>query len=428
LWLQAHKTASGLIYRSRNFYGVLKVFQYDDDKSDLRWLMLLHGNTVHGLQFVNPLRVSWPTCYYSEESGVGLALHALSTAPRRIGLVGLGIGTLTTYARTEDYVHIYEINPEVLKLATTGFKYLTNCQGKLEFTPGDARLSLEKEPAQDFDLLALDAFSSDAIPAHLLTQEAFTVYQRHLKPKGILAVHITNRSLNLEPVVINLARQFNYKVTIIDDVGIPDKWWTYRSVWMLLSHSEEIINSPTIHLAARPLQTNPASIPIWTDDFTSLFQILRSERIPQTPSKSSEAQTKTANNLWEQENFAEAITHDRLALKMQPDSFEALNNLAWMLAICPEASLRNGTEAVQLGEKACLLTHYRTTAVVGTLAAAYAEAGRFDDAIWMAQKACALASESGEQELLKRNQELLVLYRAHQPYHEATEKLVPGAP
>ena len=428
LWLQAHKSASGLIYRSRNFYGVLRVFKYDDGKSDLRWLMLLHGKTVHGLQFVNPSRVSWPTCYYSEESGVGLALHALSTAPRRIGLVGLGIGTLTTYARTEDYVHIYEINPEVLQLATTGFKYLTNCQGKLEFTLGDARLSLEKEPAQDFDLLVLDAFNSDAIPAHLLTQEAFTVYQRHLKPKGILAMHITNRSLDLEPVVINLARQFNYKVTVIDNVGIPNKWWACRSVWMLLSHSEEIINSPTIHLAARPLQTNSASIPIWTDDFTSLFQILHSERIPQTLSKSSEAQTKTANNLWAQENFAEAIAHNRLALKMQPDSPEALNNLAWMLAICPDASLRNGTEAVQLGEKACLLTHYRTTVAVGTLAATYAEAGRFDDAIWMAQKACALASELGEQELLKRNQELLVLYRAHQPYHEATEKLVPAAP
>jgi len=430
LWLQAHKTTPGLIYRSRNFYGVLKVFKYDDGESGLRWLTLVHGKTVHGLQFVNPLRVSWPTTYFSEESGVGLAMRELPGGSRRIGVVGLGTGTLATYARTGDYVHFYEINPEVLRLANAGFKYLTNCQGKVEVTIGDARLSLEKEPAQDFDLLVLDAFNSDAIPMHLLTQEAFTVYQRHLKPKGILAAHISNRSLNLEPVIINLARHFNYKVTIIDDARIPnDKWWISPSLWMLLSHSEEIVNSPAIRLAARPLQTNLVSIPLWTDDFASLFQILHSERTPQSLSKFSEAQTKIASSLWEQGDFAGAIARNRLALKMQPDSpAQLLNNLACLLAICPDASLRNGPEAVQLAEKACQLTHYTDKVFVGTLAAAYAESGRFDDAIWMAQKACVLASGSGEQDLLKRNQELLVLYRAHQPYHEATEKLVPAAP
>ena len=422
LWLQVHKTTSGLIYRSRNFYGVLKVFEFEDLKSGMKWFELLHGNTLHGLQFADPLRVSWPTSYYSEESGVGLALHALSTAPRRIGLVGLGTGTLTTYARTKDYVHIYEINPEVLRLATFQFTYLTNCPGKVELTLGDARLSLEREPSQDFDLLALDAFNSDAIPVHLLTQEAFIVYQRHLKPKGILAVHITNRSLDLEPVVINLARQFNYKVTIIDDVGIPNKWWIYPSTWMLLSHNEEIINSSDIHLAARPLQTNSAGIPIWTDDFASLFQIFRSERIPQFLSKFSEAQTKIAANLWQQGAFTEAIARNRLALKTQPDSPVLLNNLTWLLATCPDASSRNGSEAVQFGEKACQLTQYRSVTFVSTLAAAYAEAGRFDDAIWMAQKACTSAYKSGApKDWLEWNQKLLALYLKHQPYHETAK-------
>ncbi|MGA3162827.1 MAG: fused MFS/spermidine synthase [Verrucomicrobiota bacterium] len=428
LWLQAHKTASGnlhctsdLVYRSRNFYGVLKVYRNSDATSDL-WYTLHHGRTLHGLQFADPLRASWPTSYYSEESGVGLALHALSTAPRRIGLVGLGTGTLATYARTGDYVHIYEINPAVLRLATSMFTYLINCHGKVEVTLGDARLSLEREPPQDFDLLALDAFNGDAIPVHLLTQEAFTVYQRHLKPKGILAVHITNRSLDLEPVVINLARRFNYKATIVKDVGTPGKWWIQPSVWMLLSHSEEIINSPTIHLAARPLQTNFESIPLWTDDFTSLFQILRSERTPQILSKSSEAQIKIAYSLWVQGNFAEAIAHDRLILKAQPDSPTLLNNLAWMMVTCPDASLRNGPEAVQLAEKACQLTHYSEAVRVSTLAAAYAEVGRFDDAIWMEQKACALASKSGApKDWLERNQELLALYLKHQPYHQTTK-------
>jgi len=422
-WLQAHKTASSLIYRSRNFYGVLKVYRHDDNKSDLRWLTLMHGKTLHGMQFVNPSRVSWPTSYYSEESGVGLALHALSTAPRRIGLVGLGIGTLTTYARTGDYVHIYEINPEVLQLATTGFKYLTNCQGTLESTLGDARLSLEKEPAQDFDLLVLDAFNSDAIPVHLLTHEAFIVYQRHLKPGGILAAHISTRALDLEPVIINLARHFNYKVTIIEDADITtNTWWICPSKWMLLSRSEEIINSPAIRLAARPLQTNTASVPLWTDDFASLYQILSPKTATLNLSKFSEAQIKIAFNLKQQGDFAGAIVCSRLALKTQPDSPTLLNNLACLLAISPDASFRNGTEAVQLAEKACQLTCYSETVFVSTLAAAYAEAGRFDDAIWMEQKACALTCKPDmPKDWLERNQELLALYLKHQPYHQTAK-------
>ncbi len=422
LWLQAHKAASGLIDRSRNFYGVLKVFEYESRKSDMQWVELWHGQTVHGLQFADPSRVSWPTTYYSEESGIGLALRAMSAGHRRIGLIGLGVGTLATYAQPGDDVHFYEINPEVLRLATSEFTYLTNCQGKVEVTLGDARLSLEREPPQDLDLLVLDAFNSDAIPVHLLTQEAFTVYQRHLNPKGILAVHISNHSLDLEPVVINLASHFNYKVTIIDDLEITNKWWIYSSQWMLLSHSEEIINSPTIHLATKPLQTNPASIPLWTDDFTSLFQVLHHEVMPQTPTKFSETQAQIACDLWGKGNFAGAIARNRLTLKSQPNSPILLDDLAAMCAICSDASLRNGPEAVQLAEKACQLTHYAQPLFVQTLAAAYAETGRFDDAIWMAQKAGKLGSQSGmSKSWLEWNQELLALYLKHQPYHQMIE-------
>jgi hypothetical protein len=226
LWRQANRTTAGLIYRSRNFYGVLKVFRFENHKLDMKWFVLWHGKTLHGLQFVDPLRASWPTTYFSEESGVGLALRALPGGSRHIGVVGLGAGTLAAYAHPGDDFHFYEINPEVLSLATSGFTYLTNCQGKAEVTMGDARLSLEREPPQDFDLLALDAFNSDAPPVHLLTREAFTIYERHLKTNGIIAVNISNRSIDLEPVIISLARHFNYQVTIVDDAGIPaDKWW-----------------------------------------------------------------------------------------------------------------------------------------------------------------------------------------------------------
>jgi tetratricopeptide (TPR) repeat protein len=416
LWRQAHNSAGSTVCRSRNFYGVLKVLKHDNHKPGLLAYGLVHGHTLHGLQFVDPPRAAWPTAYYCEKSGVGLALQALPAGSRRIGMVGLGIGTLATYAQAGDYVHAYEINPEVQRLATSRFTYLANCPGKVEITLGDARLSLEREPPQDFDLLAIDAFNSDAVPVHLLTEEAFRIYGRHLKTNGIIAVHITNRSLNLEPVVINLARHFDYQVTAIDYAAPPGQWWIIPSVWMLLSHRGEIINSPAIHQAARPLQTHPESVPLWTDDFASLFQILHSAARPQIGAEFPKVQISAAQSLCQRGDFAGAIAGYRLALKTHPNSPDLLNNLAFLLATCPDPSRRNGPEAVPLAEKACQLTHYLAPVLVGTLAAAYAETGRFDDAIWMAQKASALASELGRQDLWKRNQEQLALYLKHQPY------------
>ena len=140
---------------------------------------------------------------------------------------------------------------------------------------GDARLSLEREPAQNFDLLALDAFSSDAIPVHLLTKEAFELYGRHLKPDGIIAAHISNHYLDLEPVVANLAHRFNYKLAVIDYDELEDDWWLYSSTWILLTRDGSILNAPAILRAATPSKTNSVSIPLWTDDFASLFQVLK---------------------------------------------------------------------------------------------------------------------------------------------------------
>jgi spermidine synthase len=428
LWLQAHRNNELRVCRSRNFYGVLTVYEHHKQEPMLHFSQLMHGRTMHGLQFVDPVRATWPTTYYAEESGVGLALRALPAGQRRIGLVGLGVGTLTTYAQAGDYVHIYEINPEVRRLATSWFTYLSNCPAKVDTTLGDARLSLEREPPQEFNLLALDAFNSDAIPVHLLTREAFLIYERHLKTNGIIAVHVSNKSMNLEPVVVNLARYFNYEVTTIDYAPPADKPWILRSVWMLLSRSKEIINSPAIREAARPAQTNSLSVPLWTDDFASLYQILNSEARPQIDPEFESEQTQIAYNLCQQGDFAAAVASYRLAVKSHPNMPELLNNLAWLLATCPDASVRNGTEAVQYAERACELTHYWEILPIGTLAATYAEAGRFDDAISMAQKACAMASKSGEQDLLEKNQQLLALYRTHLPYHETSGKFVPAAP
>ena len=273
------------VYRSRNFYGTLAVCEYRKSHPLTHYYLLQHGRITHGLQFTDPERAQWPTTYYGEGSGVSLAVSVLPTGPRRLGVVGLGTGTMAVFGRPGDTVRLYEINPEVTRLATSRFTYLSNCEAKVEIALGDARLSLEREPSQQFDLLALDAFSSDAIPVHLLTEEAFELYNRHLKPAGIIAVHISNRYLNLEPVVLNLARRFHYQVAIIDfdeddedldDDAIPGgAWWNYSSTWVLLTRDEAILKLPAIASAAAPARTNVITVPLWTDDFASVFQILK---------------------------------------------------------------------------------------------------------------------------------------------------------
>jgi tetratricopeptide (TPR) repeat protein len=306
----------------------------------------------------------------------------------------------------------------VLRLAKSPFTYLEQCKGKVEVVLGDARLSLEREPAQNFDLLVLDAFNSDAIPVHLLTEQAFAVYARHIKTNGIIAFHISNGHLNLEPVVLNLARRYNYESAIIEYQGPREQWWNQLSTWVLLSRNDELINSPAIRESTRPAQADAGTVPLWTDDFASLFQIIRWGAAPQLGARPAEAEVEVAAKLSRRGDFAGAIARYRRALELDPNLIEALNNLTWLLATCPEASLRDGAEAVQLGEKTCQLTGYHRTIMVGTLAAAYAEAGRFPDAVATAQKACELATIFKEEPLLARNRELLELYRGGKAYHE----------
>jgi hypothetical protein len=275
LWQQAHAAGSERVYRSRNFYGVLTVEEHEKKDPTSHYFLLQHGRITHGLQFVDPAQAMSPVSYYGPESGIGLGVSALPTGPRRIGVVGLGTGTMAAFGRGGDYLRFYEINPQVQAVATSWFSYLPKCPGNVEVARGDARLSLEREPPQHLDLLVLDAFSGDAIPVHLLTKEAFEVYQRHLNTNGIIAVHISNHYLDLEPVVVNVARQFGYKLASIDYEESDDTWWLYSSTWVLLSRSEQIINSPAIRSAASSVKTNNIRVPLWTDDFASLFQILR---------------------------------------------------------------------------------------------------------------------------------------------------------
>jgi hypothetical protein len=276
LWQYGCQPRAEAVHTWRDFYGTLTVYEHRKDQPEGHHFLLQHGRITHGLQFVDPERAGWATTYYGAQSGIGLAMQALPPGSRRIGLVGLGAGTLTAYGRAGDSLRIYELNPQVQRLAGSFFTYLSRCPAKVEVVPGDARLSLEREPpSQQFDLLALDAFSSDAIPVHLLTREAFELYGRHLKPNGVLAVHISNHYLDLEPVVANLARHFNYRAALINYDETDETWWLYSSTWMLLSRNEKFLQSPGIAEGAYPLQDKKTKVPLWTDNFTSLFQILR---------------------------------------------------------------------------------------------------------------------------------------------------------
>ncbi|MEJ7638787.1 MAG: fused MFS/spermidine synthase [Singulisphaera sp.] len=260
---------------TRNFYGVVSVSEVARHDPERHRFTMMHGRIPHGRQFASPVKRRIATTYYSEGSGVGQAMTYRRDRGRlRVGAVGLGVGTLATYARPGDSLRFYEINPEVLRLANAHFTYLKDCEGTCDVVMGDARVSLERETPQAFNVLVLDAFSGDSIPTHLLTKEAFRIYLKHLEDDGVFAVHITNRYLNLAPVVRRLAVDSGLKVTRIFAEGRRE-WLTYDSDWMLLTRDERFLSAtPTI---LSPDSAPELSVPLWTDDYSNLFQILLSE-------------------------------------------------------------------------------------------------------------------------------------------------------
>jgi hypothetical protein len=275
LLYQAHRSAKNVYSISRNFYGVLRVVE-GNPTSTAHAFKLNNGGTTHGLQLVDPSLATLATTYYNEPSGIGVALENFPRqANRRVGMVGLGAGTLAVYGRAGDEFRFYEINPEVRHLAETGFSFLKNSAAHVEVIPGDARLSLEREESQQFDVLVLDAFSSDSIPVHLLTEEAFETYFRHLKSDGVIAVHISNRHLNLLPVTIGLAKHFQTMMRYIawDEKSRP--WWFSGSKWVLLSRNQPfMLSQPLISHATIIPDKDAAKAVLWTDDYASLFKVL----------------------------------------------------------------------------------------------------------------------------------------------------------
>ena len=275
---------SATVASSRNFYGVLKVIRTRDPVGEK--LYLRHGRIMHGSQYSGPGKGSLPTTYYGPESGAGVALRfhpwrdgqRAQQRPLRVGVIGLGVGTLAVYGERGDLFRFYEINSQVTAFADRYFTFRRDSAARIETVPGDARIAMEAEckrgEPQRFDVLLVDAFSSDSIPAHLLTRECFAIYRYHLKPDGLLLVHVTNRFLNLVPVVKAQADQMGLEAVLVKSPGNAEKG-VAPAQWMILTGNRDFLGRPDVKTRlTRDVEQQPEA-PLWTDDFVSLWRILK---------------------------------------------------------------------------------------------------------------------------------------------------------
>jgi hypothetical protein len=268
-----HEFYDSTLLATRNFYGVLRVQEFGGDGAS-RHRSLIHGTILHGTQYLLPEFAHKPTTYYTPTSGIGRAIESLhpTVRPLKIGVIGLGTGTIAVYGSKGDIYRFYDINPAVIGIANRDFSYLRDSEATVEIALGDARLSLEREKPQGFDVLAIDAFSSDAIPVHLLTAEALEIYRKHVKAGGIIAFHVTNRFLNLVPVVQRLAEARQLFAVLVSDDG--DDLLASRSDWVLLSDNPASLQAPQIASAVSPMESRP-EWKLWTDDFNNIVQVLK---------------------------------------------------------------------------------------------------------------------------------------------------------
>ena len=261
----------------RSFYGVLRVKEYGEPADDSHLRRLVHGTIMHGEQYMSEARRRTPTTYYTETSGIAAAIRAKQDHPVRVGVIGLGTGTIAAYGRPGDVYRFYDIDANVIRIAREQFTFLADSRAQVETALGDARLTLEREPPQGFDVLGVDAFSSDAIPVHLITREALQTYLRHMKPGGIVAFHVSNRFLDLIPVVARLAKELNLGAALIadDPDDDDDSSVKSRSDWVLVSRDAKALRaSAIVEAGAVPAEDRPGWR-TWTDDYSNLVQILK---------------------------------------------------------------------------------------------------------------------------------------------------------
>ena len=259
----------------RNYYGVLRVYDLEENAYQTACRRLIHGTISHGAQLTDPEERRTPTSYYGPKSGVGRAIRYFEQRRAvRVGMIGLGAGVTAAYGRRGDVFRFYEINPLDLNIANTWFTFLKDCPADHEVLLGDARLTLERQPSQQFDVLAVDAFTSDAIPVHLLTREAFQLYFRHLNRSGILAVHVSNRYLDLEPVVARNAVDLGRVAIEVDDDG-EDEDYLSDSSWVLIAPDKSPFYDPLFQVSGITQARPRAGLRAWTDDYSNMIRILK---------------------------------------------------------------------------------------------------------------------------------------------------------
>jgi len=267
-----HDYRAQSIVRARNFYGALRVTEAGSGSDRVRHLY--NGTIEHGTQWLKGDMRYTPTTYYAHDSGAGLAVSLCCSGPaRRVGIIGLGAGTLAAYGRAGDVFRFYEINPLVEQMAHQHFTYLSDSHARIETVLGDARISMAAEAPQNYDVLLVDAFSGDAIPVHLLTAQAVNLYLRHLRPGGVIAFHVSNRYLALETVVQQEADHAGLHSALIesDDEDSRDE---YAASWVLVTRDQSFLAQPAVRMSTSQIDT-VKGLRLWTDDYNSLLPLLR---------------------------------------------------------------------------------------------------------------------------------------------------------
>ena len=261
---------------ARNFYGVLSVRDDPPQEDSPGQRVLIHGTINHGTEVQLPGAGRIATSYFGTGTGISRAIRAKGeSGPLRIGILGLGAGVTATLARPQDTLHYYEINPLVVDIATNQFDFLKECPADKKILMGDGRLVLENLPSsENLDVLAMDAFSSDSVPLHLLTREAYQLYLRHLKPDGVLIINISNRYLDLETPVARAAAEMGWHALVVADDGEGEAYYT-ASTFIVLSHSAEFFKHRFFSGYSGSVAVNRPAFRTWTDDYSNIIQILK---------------------------------------------------------------------------------------------------------------------------------------------------------
>ncbi len=273
-----HQYVDNTMVMTRNFYGTLRVREYGAPADKTYHRSLVHGGILHGEQYMHPDFRAAATTYYKTSSGIGKSIllkqQLMGEKPIKVGVIGLGTGTIATYGRKGDTYRFYEINPEVLTIAKRDFSYLGDSDAAIELSLGDARLNLEREPVQGFDVLAVDAFSSDSIPVHLITLEAVQIYLKHMKPDGVIAFHVSNRFLDLKPVVEKIGNELGLTTAWVHEIAKDDDNDRTVSDWVLISRDKRFLLRDQI-LDSTYVITPQPGWRLWTDDYNNLVQVLK---------------------------------------------------------------------------------------------------------------------------------------------------------